>query len=612
MLAILKSLCNRRSYFRDENCLPSAYAGPLTMSNFRPEDCQTGALGVSRTVERGGARVMTHRQTSPGRTGPEKRTGIEWIGGKISMPAYVTGEGEPYRPEALIWMGADGGILGWTVAKPGELMPMATENLQSTMEQPMVGRPHSPTRVRVASAELADALRAGHPGLDVVCAPTPELDETLALMREKLGEDRATEQSYLSPEIEPDAMASFFKAAAALFHAKPWKLVPDDQSLFSVTIEQLGVRGAAMSVIGQMGQSFGFILFSSLDDFEAYLDAVEVMELGEEPEMPPHFALNFARGAELAPGLRREIAEHNWEVAGANAYPWLVAIDDDLVARPPTGKEVTMAEATALALTDIMADKKALRAAWDGGEPLSRTLSVSAHQGEIDVTLCAPYMWAPTKFDPSHDILADLAALAQDDEEIDPDAREALETRLLRRFAASPEAKDFRAAHACHLVMDLAANYFGQTIATLEATDLSEILFELIPRKVSIRASKARGIVEETRAFYTFLKRAFGLQQADACLRVLGGNGVKKLEAALSDSSNFGKAKSLVMAGSNAGFDMHSAEGIEAWMQSMQGKPLPPSNSIPGRGEPQSSSKKAAKAKKDKRKAARKARKTNR
>jgi hypothetical protein len=28
----------------------------------------------------------------------KKRTGIEWVGGLVSMPAYVTGEGDPYRP----------------------------------------------------------------------------------------------------------------------------------------------------------------------------------------------------------------------------------------------------------------------------------------------------------------------------------------------------------------------------------------------------------------------------------------------------------------------------------------------------------------------------------
>jgi Domain of unknown function (DUF6930) len=568
---------------------------------------QVRAVGGSDAVAHAGVLIMPKKGKASGSRRPKKPAGIEWIGGTVMMPAYVTGEGEPYRPEVLVWMGAEGAILGSTVAKPGELLPMASESLQGAIEMPMYGRPHAPTRVRVASAELADALRAGHPELDVVCAPTPELDEMLNMMREKMDEDGAAEQSYLSPDIGPDAMASFFQAAAGLFRAKPWKIVPSDQSLFSVTIEKLGVHDAAMSVIGQMGQSMGLVLFSGLDDFEAYLDAANAIEHGEEPEMPPHFALNFERGAELSSELRKEIAEHQWEVVAANAYPWLVAIDEDLVARPPTAGEVTMAAAIALALTNVLAEKKALRAAWKGGEPVSRTLLVDTHQGELEVTLCAPYMRAPVEFDPSHDLLADLGELAREDDEIDPDAREPLENELVRRFAASPEAKDLDEIQACRFVMDFAADYFGATIATLGSSELREIIFDIIPRKVSIDASEARWIIEESRAFYGFLKREYKLKQADSCLRALGGTAIKKLEAALSDSSNFGMAKSLFMAGSEAGFDMDTREGIEAWMQAAQDMPLPPSVRLPSLGEPPPAAQKAAvKAKKNKRKAARK------
>jgi len=324
-----------------------------------------------------------------GRAGQKKTGDIEWTGGTVSMPAYVTGEGEPFRPEVLFWMGADGALLGSTLAKPGELIALASESLQSTIEQPMYGPPHAPTRVRVASSELANALRAGHAGLEVICAPTPELDEVLASLCETMTVNRATEQSYLSPEIGPDAVASFFESAAAMFRSKPWDVLREDQSVLSVTIAQLGVRDAAMSVIGQMGQSFGFILFSNLDDFEAYLHAADTITRGEQPVMPPHFALTFERGAELDPALRKEIEEHHWEVAAPNAYPGLLAIDEELVVRPSTPKDVTMAEAIARALTKMLA------AAWDDGEPVSRTLSVNTHQGEIEVTLGVPYQHAP-------------------------------------------------------------------------------------------------------------------------------------------------------------------------------------------------------------------------
>jgi hypothetical protein len=542
----------------------------------------------------------------------KKRTGIEWVGGLVRMPAFVTGEGEPYRPEALLWMG-EGAVLGHTLGKPGELVGRACESLRTTIERPMFGRPHAPDRVRVATPALAEVLRAGHSGVEVVCAPTPELDDILAAMRERMNDDAVTEPSYLSADVGPAAIAAFFRAAAALFRAKPWATVPDDQSLFSVTIEQLGVADAALSVIGQMGEHLGLILFSGIDDFEAFLEAAEAAERGAKPTIPPHFAFNFERGAELSAALREEIAEHPWEVAGAEAVPWLVAVDEDLVTRPPTAAEVTMAEAIALALPQVLSEKDALLAAWSGGEPVARTLIVATHVGDVEVSLRAPYEREPSDSRPPHDVLADLFELGQDGDEIDPEARRPLEGELLRRFVASPEAKTLTHVRACHLVMDLAADCFNATIATLGPRELREIVFDIIPRKVSIDASAASWIIEETRAFYAFLERELGLAQADACSRVLGGDAVVQLEAALSDTSKFGMAKSFFMGGREAGFDMESKEGLEAWMSVMQSQPLPASVRLPAPGSgtrPVNTS--AARAKKNARKAGRKARKKSR
>ncbi len=556
---------------------------------------------------------MTRRKASRhgGRGQKQNASGVEWVGGIASMPGYVTGEGHPYRPEMLVWMGAEGAVLGSRVGRPGDLIPIAGESLQNAIERPMWGPPHLPARVRVASPELAEALRAARPAIDIVCAPTPEIDAMLALMRDHVAEEGLAERSYLSPETGADAVASFFSAAAALFRVAPWKVVPDDECLFSITIEELDVRDLAVSVIGQMGKNFGFVMFSGLEDFDAYLAAAVTIELGEKPEMPPHFALNFDPGSALAPELRKEIAQHRWEVAGPNAYPWLVAIDEDLVGRPPTAEEMAIAEAVARALAGALAEKEALLAAWDDGKSWSRTLSVRIHPGKVEVILRTPYEDEAIAVDPSRDVLADLAALAEDGDVVDADEREPLEGELVCRFAAAPESQGLDEIGACRFVMDFAANYFGATIATLDPVDLREILFEIVPRKVSIDASAASEVIEEMRALYGFLKREYGLAQADACLRVLDDDAVEMLEAGLSDSRNFGLAKSLCMAGREEGFDVDSRAGLEEWLQSAQGMHMPTSadSSLPA---PPGAAKGAGRAKKNKRKAARKSRKRNR
>ena len=543
---------------------------------------------------------------------------VEWTGGLTSLPAWVTGEGEPYRPEALIWIGADGTVLGHEVGAPGDVADRAAASLRRAIERPMVGKPHAPDKVRVASAELARTLRAAGTGIEIVCAPTPEVDAVLAAMRESFDERTGGPDNvalrYLGHGTGPEAMAAMFRAAAGLYRVKPWEIVPDDERLISVTIEALGVRDRVVSVIGQMGNNFGFVLLSSRDDFRMFIDAAEALAAGKQPALPSHLSLNFERGAELDAALLDEIARHGWEVAGPDAYPWLVVVEPDLVARPPSATELVIAEAISLALTTLLADEAALLEAWEGGAPVERRLTVSTHAGRHMVTLrvaADPDLRddadpAPrVEFDAdqlasrsSPDLIAALFELGKDSDtidEVDEDARKALEGELLLRFVRSEEAKGLPAPHWCELILNYAAGYLGMTVATLDAGDLQEIMFEIIPRKVSVAADAAPSIIAEARAFWSFLKRETGLEQADACLGVLGRDAVGRLEAALSDPRNFGMAKSLVMGALGAGMRSPSALAPESGTNRAATRP-----------------KKDKEKERGKRKAARKARKRNR
>src|SRR4051812_10224120 len=90
-----------------------------------------------------------------------KKSAVDWVGGIVSLPGHITGEGEPFRPEALLWLTSDGLIVGMDTARPGELLGRAVEHFRQTSRRPMVGPAHVPARIRVASEELAGALRAG-------------------------------------------------------------------------------------------------------------------------------------------------------------------------------------------------------------------------------------------------------------------------------------------------------------------------------------------------------------------------------------------------------------------------------------------------------------------
>jgi hypothetical protein len=101
--------------------------------------------------------------------------------------------------------------------------------------------------------------------------------------------------------------------------------VPAGRETFSLVIRDLGVDDGVLAVFGQPGDGFGLMFFASQADHRAFVDAggVAAGRLGA----PWHMAVHFERGADVLVPMRKEIAEHGWDVADPHAYPWIVVSD---------------------------------------------------------------------------------------------------------------------------------------------------------------------------------------------------------------------------------------------------------------------------------------------
>jgi hypothetical protein len=161
---------------------------------------------------------------------------------------------------------------------------------------------------------------------------------------------------------------------------------------------------------------------------------------------------------------------------------------------------------------------------------------------------------------------------------------------LLEAFAESPEGAAFFqeygdvgwAGHMMHYYFD----YIGGALPEMTARDLQKVLFELFPRKVSTEPESAAEIIAEVRAFWTFVKRQYGLKNADKLLAVLDAGAADRLRQELANPANYGMAKSFFMMGQKAGIDMTTQEGLDQFQTvynaSLQGgvgpmgPPLPP------------------------------------
>lgn len=184
----------------------------------------------------------------------------------------------------------------------------------------------------------------------------------------------------------------------------------------------------------------------------------------------------------------------------------------------------------------------------------------------------------------------DIRARLVDDEPDEALVEEYTE-QLSALFIASPEAEvldqqedDFDGFFWANAMIGYGINYCGVSPADMTAADFEEVLFDIIPRKVSCDASKAGEMVAELRAFWQFVQRQFGLSNAAACLAVLDGGASKKLEAKLADPAAFGMAKSLFMAGKKAGFDVESEAGMAAWISEYNSAQIRTASSGAGSG----------------------------
>jgi len=113
-----------------------------------------------------------------------------------------------------------------------------------------------------------------------------------------------------------------------------------------------------------------------------------------------------------------------------------------------------------------------------------------------------------------------------------------------------------------HTFLDLAMGYVGATPPRMSRQQFNEVLFEVIPRKVSTDADSATAIVTELRAFWEFLDRQYHLPHAASFAASLDRKAESRLKRELSNPANFGMAKSFFMMGQKLGFDMTTQEGL--------------------------------------------------
>lgn len=286
----------------------------------------------------------------------------EWVGGYFSLNGQVTGEGPAYQPSLAVWIEPRGPlVVKGKVVRPGEERAALLRLLGEAFTSPEVGPPRRPARVRVADEELARRIRERH-AMPTIVGPTPELNEMREAMAafeaERAADEsaRANDDTYLPPGASSELVADLFARARALHALEPWKNA-GDEDVFAVDVPEMDIRGGVLSLIGSLGESTGFLMFASAADFRVFYraatarlsrtrgrDAPEVDFGGEV------MSLTFERGADLPHRMRKQVAQHGWQVPSPEAYPRVERRDRSGASLPTRVDDLRLADAITGAL----------------------------------------------------------------------------------------------------------------------------------------------------------------------------------------------------------------------------------------------------------------------
>jgi hypothetical protein len=324
------------------------------------------------------------KRPTPGLESPEdlpQRFDV-WEVDARQLDAAVPVGGETVRP----WMTAvvsrsDGQVLAFELAHEAPGPEEVWGVLLKALRGPEAGEPHRPTEVRLREeawrADLAPRLEA----LNVQCSVSAGLETVNAVFGELAGRladlgQRPSQTGLLDmPGMTPEAVGSFFDAAALFYKAKPWARVGERPVEVACPRFESGPWYAIL--MGQGGMARGLVLYDSLET----LQRIQRGDLSEEENarISSCLAVVFGEEEDLPTADIEALRRHGWRVASRNAYPSVYRMEPGLSMRPPLAWELTLLEGCLRALPEFVR-KKTRRLG-----PL--TLEVPTGGGELPLVL---------------------------------------------------------------------------------------------------------------------------------------------------------------------------------------------------------------------------------
>ncbi|HEX7445954.1 MAG TPA: hypothetical protein VF306_00335, partial [Pirellulales bacterium] len=269
-------------------------------------------------------------------------------GGIVSWPNLVRGDdGKVFRPQLPLWVEAESGMVhGDAMLGPGDdLLRGSLEALGGFVSTLLENR-CCPERLQVREPELAERLRQSlrDSGIEVqLTDELPMLDEVVAHMTDEFGNQADGLPGLLDSQgVTLERLRAFAEAAAAFFHAAPWRYL-SDADLIHVESPRPPSEMAWLVVLGAGRSTYGLGLYPNRSAYDRFLRAGETGEFGEN--LASDLAQVVFEPIEGLPIADAELwSEQQLPVAGELAYPVVVKYREAGKIERPTKKELNFLE----------------------------------------------------------------------------------------------------------------------------------------------------------------------------------------------------------------------------------------------------------------------------
>jgi hypothetical protein len=250
------------------------------------------------------------------------------------------------------------------------------KNVVDAIHRPLMGEPHRPGIVEVASDSFHAVLQERLEAIGVRCVVADDLEQIDDIFRQLgkfLAGGKASPPLVEVPGVHLDDIRSFYDAAAEFYRAAPWRLVPGDTTL-KIECRKFISHTWFGVVMGQSGLVLGLALYEDRNMLERLFTGS-----GSDEEMSRQatgLSVMFGEAFEIPIADLDACERHRWPLVCPEAYPNPIYVNPGRSMRPPLAWELQLLEGCLRSIPEFLQNTEACG-----------TITVPSARGELTLKI---------------------------------------------------------------------------------------------------------------------------------------------------------------------------------------------------------------------------------